>query len=264
MEYHFLNCFSDFCHLFLRQNDSLSESLRSEFQNLKKISKKCFLKIIKKYFLGQFKRNTYYILVFPVHFQNIGCFPVFQVFAASVDTLFSHILAYAEPGATLAYAETWHTYNPQIFKILPYFHSNTYSELCLDENFLRTLSFLQKQLRTIFSKALHLKSLARFQIHLSLYKQSLNCGKTLRYVLYDTYSEPYLLFKNQTYSGIFRPYSDVVILWDIQNPVKLLHVQNPPIFRILYAEVYAELCHVQACSGIFRTMYNEHILRALP
>ena len=33
--------------------------------------------------------------------------------------LFSHIQAYSEPCTTLAYAETWHTQNPGIFRTLP-------------------------------------------------------------------------------------------------------------------------------------------------
>ena len=33
--------------------------------------------------------------------------------------LFSHIQPYSEPRVTLAYAETWHTQNPGIFKTLP-------------------------------------------------------------------------------------------------------------------------------------------------
>ena len=34
-------------------------------------------------------------------------------------TLFSHIQVYSEPCATLAYAETWNTRNPGIFRTLP-------------------------------------------------------------------------------------------------------------------------------------------------
>ena len=32
---------------------------------------------------------------------------------------FRHVLAYSEPCAMLAYAETWHTRNPGIFRTLP-------------------------------------------------------------------------------------------------------------------------------------------------
>ena len=43
--------------------------------------------------------------------------------------LFSHIQAFPEPWATLAYAETWHTQNPRIFRTLQ-LHPGVCSEPC--------------------------------------------------------------------------------------------------------------------------------------
>ena len=43
--------------------------------------------------------------------------------------LFSHIQAFPEPWATLAYAETWHTQNPRIFRTLQ-LHPRVCSEPC--------------------------------------------------------------------------------------------------------------------------------------
>ena len=58
MEYRFLNCCSDFCHLILRQNDNLFEIFTSEFQNLKKISKKCvFFENLKNTFWRSLKKH---------------------------------------------------------------------------------------------------------------------------------------------------------------------------------------------------------------
>ena len=70
---------------------------------------------------------------------------------------------------------------------------------------------------------------------------------TSRYVLYDTYSEPCLLLKIQTYSGIFtfryiQPYCGIFRNQDI------LYIQNS----------------VKAYSGIFRTLCDARILKTLP
>ena len=98
-----------------------------------------------------------------------------------------------------------------------------------------------------FSKVLHLRSLTRFWIQLSVNKYSLTYRVTSRYVLND----PCLLSKNQISSGIFT--------------------SNSHIFRytVAYLEscvtcAYSELCHLQNPS-IFRTQYifrplSRHIL----
>ena len=77
-----------------------------------------------------------------------------------------------------------------------------------------------------------------FWIRLSLNKYSLTCRVTLCYILYYTYSEPYLLSKIQKYSGIFTSYLDIFshIVAYLEPCVTLAysecyHIQNPGIFR---------------------------------
>ena len=66
----------------------------------------------------------------PCHILNSGIFKTEVLFKtlSKVDqaysepchkTLFSHIQAYPEPCAMLAYAETWNTWNPGIFRTFP-------------------------------------------------------------------------------------------------------------------------------------------------
>ena len=65
-----------------------------------------------------------------------------------------------------------------------------------------------------------------------LSKYSLTFKKTLHYVLHDTYSEPCLLLKLQTYSGIFTSCSDTFShIEPYLEPCEFLHIQNPDIFR---------------------------------
>ena len=78
-----------------------------------------------------------------------------------------------------------------------------------------------------FSKGLHLRSLTVFWIRLSFNKNS----ESDLALLYDKYSEPCLLSKIQTYSGLFTFYSDIVS---------------------------------QSYCGIFRTLCNSFIFRTLP
>ena len=80
-----------------------------------------------------------------------------------------------------------------------------------------------------YSKALYIRSLIGFWIQQSLNKNSLTCKVTLRYVLYETYSEPCLLIN----SKIFR--------------------HNHILFR-----------HIQLYWGKFRTLRNSCIFRNLP
>ena len=72
MEYCFLNWSSDFSHLFLRQNDNLSEISRSEFQNLKKIyiKKKCVFWKSWKYILEHPKKTDWTIFAKYLTFSN--------------------------------------------------------------------------------------------------------------------------------------------------------------------------------------------------
>ena len=58
VEYRFLNCSSDFCRLFLRQYDNLSEIFKSEFQILN-IWKKCVFENLENTFWDSLKKNTY-------------------------------------------------------------------------------------------------------------------------------------------------------------------------------------------------------------
>ena len=61
-EHRFLNCSLDFCHLFFRQNDNLSEIFRSEFQNLTKIPKKnVFFENLVNTFWASLKKTVTYI-----------------------------------------------------------------------------------------------------------------------------------------------------------------------------------------------------------
>ena len=88
----------------------------------------------------------------------------------------------------------------------------------------------------------------------SLSKYSLTFRVTKHYVLHDTYSEPCLVLKIQTYSGIFTSCSDIFshIVAYLEPCVIIaysepFHVQNPGIFRI---------------QDIFRTL-SKHILAYL-
>ena len=102
-----------------------------------------------------------------------------------------------------------------------------------------------------FSKVLHLRSLTRFWIQLSVNKYSLTYRVTSRYVLHDKYSDPCLLSKNQIYSGIFTSSSHIfrytvayLESWVTCAYSELCHLQNPSIFRT---------------QDIFRTL-SRHIL----
>ena len=153
--------------------------------------------------------------------------------------LFSHIQAFPEPWATLAYAETWHTQNPRIFRTLQ-LHPRVCSEPChIYKNLwiFRTLTYFKtwhihkplKDLRWSFLKEKKKKK-KKSQICLSLSKYSLDtCRVTLHCVLWDTYSDPCLLLKIQTFG----------------------HVQGL-------------LRHIQQYCGISRTLCNSCIFRTLP
>ena len=102
-----------------------------------------------------------------------------------------------------------------------------------------------------FSKVLHLRSLTKFWIQLSVNKYSLTYRVTSRYVLHDKYSDPCLLSKNQIYSGIFTSSSHIfrytvayLESWVTCAYSELCHLQNPSIFRT---------------QDIFRTL-SRHIL----
>ena len=141
-----------------------------------------------------------------------------------------------------------HIQNPVIFTNI-----YEYSELWDISNPTHEMEFLAKIVKNYnyFSKAVYLRSLTMFWIHLSLNKYSLTCRVTLHYVLCDKYSKPCLLSKIQTYSGIFTFYSDI-----FSHPVRYLepcltlgysepcHIQNPGIFRTLsrYILAYLECC----------------------
>ena len=134
------------------------------------------------------------------------------IFRTHHRALFSLIQPYSEPCAMLAYAETWHTQNPRIFRTLPYLHPNAYSEPChIYKNLwiMRTLIYLKPNTYSepsqrfkmeffakivenynYFSKPLHLTSLTWFWICSSLNKYLSTCRVTLPYVLYDAYSKP--------------------------------------------------------------------------
>ena len=102
----------------------------------------------------------------PLHVLSPGVFRTGSLFKTlwKVDqvyselchrTLFKHIQAYSEPYATLAYAETWHTRNPGIFKTLPWLLSDAYSEPChIYENLgiRRTLTYLKPDTYSELSK----------------------------------------------------------------------------------------------------------------
>ena len=84
-----------------------------------------------------------------------------------------------------------------------------------------------------------------FLIRLSLNKYSLACRVTSRYVLYDTYSEPY-----------YRKFTHIqAYLRPIQtNSATFWHIQSLAIFRILAylePEIYSELCQ-----GVFWHIQN--------
>ena len=119
--------------------------------------------------------------------------------------------------------------------------------------FTNKMEFLAKVVKNYnyFSKALHLRSLPGFWIRLSLNKYPLTCRATSRNVLYDTFSEPCLLLKIQTYSWIITSYSDtfshiVAYLESCATFAYLepCHIQNPGIFKT---------------QNIFRTL-SRHIL----
>ena len=125
-----------------------------------------------------------------------------------------------------------------------------------------------------FSKGLHLRSLTVFWIHQSFNKDS----KSDLALLYDKYSEPCLLSKIQTYSGLFTFYLRLFtfshIVAYLEPCVTLAysepcHIQNPGIFRTQdifrtlsrHILAYSECCvtlaywvpwHIQNV-GIFRT-----------
>ena len=120
--------------------------------------------------------------------------------------LFSHIQAYSENCATLAYAETWYTRNPgifrrAIFRILLYlwkFTNIQNLDIFETHHIFRTppkIKFFAKKLKTIiiFPKYSILYLLTGLWIRLSLSKYSLTCRVTSRNVLYGIYSEPCLL-----------------------------------------------------------------------
>ena len=116
---------------------------------------------------------------------------------------FSHIQACSEPGilGILKYSELFHNCIPthiqnpviftKIFITLTYLKPVTYSES--SQRF--WMEFSPKIIKdyNYFPKALHLRSLTGFWIRPSFNKYSFTCRVIPRYVLYETYSEPYLL-----------------------------------------------------------------------
>ena len=113
---------------------------------------------------------------------------------------------------------------------------------------------------------LSFRSSIGFWIHPSLIKYSLTYRVTLRYVLFETYSEPCLLLHIQTYiqaySHPIQTYS--AILWYFEAWCNLAysepcHIQNSDIFR-----TWDILNSIKAYSGIFWMMFNTCILRTPP
>ena len=114
-------------------------------------------------------------------------------------------------------------------------------------------------------------------------KDSLTCRVTLHCVLYDTYLEPALLLKVQTYTGIQVLFRDIHILTYLKPCVTLaylesLYFQNPKYIQdsaktiptysercrtLAYLQPKAYSCrfsHIQSYSGIFNNdSYNEII-----
>ena len=80
-----------------------------------------------------------------------------------------------------------------------------------------------------------------FWIRPSLNKYSLTCRVTSCYILYYTYSEPYLLSKIQKYSGIFTSYLGI-----------FSHIYFVAYLEPCVTLAYSECCHIQN-PGIFRT-----------
>ena len=85
----------------------------------------------------------------PRHTLNPSIFRTGDLFKTlrNVDQAYSsHIQVYSEHCVTLAYAETWHTQNPGIFRTLPQLHLEVYSEPChINENLriFKTLTYLK-------------------------------------------------------------------------------------------------------------------------
>ena len=102
----------------------------------------------------------------PLHVLSPGVFRTGSLFKTlwKVDqvyselchrTLFKHIQADPEPYATFAYAETWHTRNPGIFKTLPWLLPDAYWEPChIYENLgiCKTLTYLKPDRYSELSK----------------------------------------------------------------------------------------------------------------
>ena len=133
----------------------------------------------------------------PCHILNPGIFRTGGLLKALWDVdqtysepchraSFSHIQAYSESCATLAYAETRHIQNPGIFGTRPWLYPDIYSEPCHIYENLRIfrnltclkpdtyaepsqrfkMEFFAKKCKNCnyFSKALHLRSLTEFWI----------------------------------------------------------------------------------------------------
>ena len=93
--------------------------------------------ILRHYYYGIFRviqaySSPFVILPYsqPYHILSPGIFRIRGLFKTlwNIDeaysepfhrVLFSHIQAYSEPYAKLAYAETWYTQNPEIFRARP-------------------------------------------------------------------------------------------------------------------------------------------------
>ena len=89
--------------------------------------------------------------------------------------LFSHIQAYSEPCAMLAYPETWRTRNSRIFRTLAHLHPNTYSKSChTNENWqiFRTLSYLKPYTYSEHSPEFKIEIFAKIVKKLQLFFQS--------------------------------------------------------------------------------------------
>ena len=138
--------------------------------------------------------------------------------------------------------ETWHIEIPGIFRTLTYLKLGAYSEH--SKRFKMECFAKIAESYKYFSKALYLRSLAGFWIHLSRNKYSLICRVT------------YLLSQIQTYSGILSSNLDkfshiVAYLVSCVTPA----YSKPAMFTIQYP--------VKPYSDIFRTLCNARILRTL-
>ena len=123
---------------------------------------------------------------------------------------------------------------PGIFRTLPQGLIQSYSDI------FRTLcnACIRRNLGYSESRNIQNPSIIAFRQMFRALSYPLTCGVTSHYVFYDTYLEPCLLLKTQTYSGIFTSYLDIFshIVAYLDPCVTLAyykpcHIQNPDIFK---------------------------------